>query len=162
MSGREQLLSMRALGGTGYLCSSPPGQEYLAGGSFASAPSSTSLQTPLDLVSTAQAIRQAKSWPGVPWQAYSTEGGRGGAGECRQVQLFSSLSLAWKHSLITVRSEQLAHFYTYPAPCLRFGLFLKNMPLTGRSTGGTYFSHLQLLRNCRKKTEMFIRYKARR
>lgn len=68
-------------------------------------------QTPLAVVSAAGKEGAAQLSPG---RLVALRG----AGKHRQVQLFSSFSLAWKHSLIIVRSEQLAHFYTYPAPCL--------------------------------------------
>lgn len=109
VSRREQLLSVRGLGDAVYLCSFPPHQEYLAAVSCVSASSFT----PPDHPGFGQCSREGRSCPAVPWQARGTERG------CEmQVPLFSSFSLASKHSLIIVRSEQLAHFYTYPAPCL--------------------------------------------
>lgn len=63
-----------------------------------------------------------------------------GAGKHRQVQLFSSFSLASKRSLIIVRSEQLARFYTCPAPCLWFGLSLEERSSYGWEWGGEQIS----------------------
>lgn len=110
MSRREQLLSVRGLGDAVYLCSFPPHQEYSAVGLCGSASSFTPPQT-FALVSAAGKEGAAQLSPG---RLVALRG----AGKHRQVPLFSSFSLASKHSLITVRSEQLAHFYTYPAPCL--------------------------------------------
>lgn len=111
VSRREQLLSVRGLGDAVYLCSFPPHQEYSAVGSCGSASSITPPQTTLALVSAAGKEGAAQLSPG---RLVALRG----AGKHRQVRLFSSFSLASKHSLIIVRSEQLAHFYTYPAPCL--------------------------------------------
>lgn len=111
VSRREQLLSVRGLGDVVYLCSFPPHQEYLAVLLCGSASSFTPPQPTLALVSAAGKEGAAQLSPGMLVALR-------GAGKHRQVQLFSSFSLAPKYSLIIVRSKQLAHFYTYPAPCL--------------------------------------------
>lgn len=150
MCSREQLLSMQGLGDTGFLCSSFPGQEYLADGPCGSASSSTPPQTTLALATTAQALRKAKSWPGVPWQAHSTEGSwemQAGA-----TLLFFFLGIETPSNYCEERTAcPLLHI---PCPLPAIWIVFGRICLTWVGAGGrTFFSHLQILRNCRRKEQ---------
>lgn len=146
MSRREQLLSVRGLGGAVYLCSLLPHQECLAVVLCGSASSFT----PPDHPRCGQCSRAGRSCPAVPWQAGDTEWDwetQAGA-----TLFFFFLGMETLSNYCEERTAcPLLHV---PCPLPVIWIVFGRTFLVGVGVGGgTDFSHLQTLRNFRKKTQ---------